>query len=89
MIGAAHAFEVETGVLPCAHRRLPVHNRGLIVAVLLKQLLNTITAEEKRIFLDCILVLPVVVIDMFLVEVVFLMRGDIRCIYFMILETLP
>lgn len=52
-----------------------MYDRCLVISILLEELLYTISAEEKRVFLDCLGVLPIVVIHVLLIEVVLLVRG--------------
>ena len=66
-----------------------MHNRGLVVAVLLEELLDAVAAEEQRVLLHDLLVLPIVIIYMLLIEVVILGRGDVGRHQPLICEALP
>ena len=89
LLGLPLALEVQTGVLAGVYRGLPVHYRGLVVAVLLEELLDAVAAEEQRVLLHDLLVLPIVIIYMLLVEVVILGRWDVGRHQPLICEALP
>ena len=89
LLGLPLALEVQAGVLAGVYRGLPVHYRGLVVAVLLEELLDAVAAEEQRVLLHDLLVLPIVIIYMLLIEVVILGRGDVGRHQPLICEALP
>ena len=89
LLGLPLALEVQAGVLAGVYGRLPVHYRGLVVAVLLEELLHTVAAEEQRVLLHDLLVLPIVIIYMLLVEVVVLGRRDVGRHQPLLYEALP
>jgi hypothetical protein len=89
IFGLPLALKVQARVLAGLDRRLPVHYRGLVVSILLEELLHTISAEEQRVLLHGILILPVVVIYMLLIEVVILLGRDVGGDQLLIKEGLP
>ena len=89
MFGFPQALKIQARVLACIDRCLPVHNRGLVVSILLEELLNTISAEEQRVLLHHFLILPIIIIYMLLIEVVVLRRGDVGGDQPLLEEALP
>lgn len=89
MFGLTLAFKVQAFELPSANGRLAVHHGRLIVVILFEQLLNAISPEQECILLNCLLVLPVVIIDMLLIEIVLLYGWNVRSLDLFIQESLP